>query len=239
LKQQIVVGVGIGAALVFCLLLLIYLIRRNPAKAKKILVSFLSVEVLISVQIVYASIDFYTDLRVLTQVLERPDEAFRGIVVPWLIFFALACLVSTIAIFMKIQSLVRAIRLRRVEINLQGSNCNTSPSAKLLKHRKNAERTRRAIRGIYGGMLVGLGENLPLGILTMVYTLRDGKTDVWALISLTTSFASLGMGLGKVLLLKDYQPYLSKQRRKIRELEGLVGSGGAELGPIDQDYAVS
>ena len=140
----------------------------------------------------------------------------------------------------------------------------------------------------------------------MVYTLRDGKTDVWALISLTTSFASLGMGLGKVccrlvhpwcvherkrdrkgkgrglgaagggipyplassgtasqraqhcnILLyvtctndlltnvisnptnTDYQPYLSKQRRKIRELEGLVGSGGAELGPIDQDYAVS
>ena len=36
----------------------------------------------------------------------------------------------------------------------------------------------------------------------------------------------------------DYQPYLSKQRRKIKELEALIGVSGAELCLIDRPNVV-
>ena len=35
----------------------------------------------------------------------------------------------------------------------------------------------------------------------------------------------------------DYWPYLSKQKRKVNELEALVGSSGAELQSIDRNNA--
>jgi hypothetical protein len=38
----------------------VFLVRKNPAKAKKIFVSFFSVEVLISIQLLFAGIDIYT-----------------------------------------------------------------------------------------------------------------------------------------------------------------------------------
>merc|ERR1712216_1103317 len=40
---------------------------------------------------------------------------------------------------------------------------------------------------------------------------------------------SLGMGIGKIVLLKDLLPYRNKQVRKIKELEALVDGNG--IGP--------
>ena len=37
-NQRLVVGVGVGAVLAFCIALLMYLVRKNPLKAKRILV---------------------------------------------------------------------------------------------------------------------------------------------------------------------------------------------------------
>ena len=50
---------------------------------------------------------------------------------------------------MKISFLVRAIRLRREEIMFDDEQDRLSLPAKLLKHRKNKERTTRTIRGTF------------------------------------------------------------------------------------------
>ena len=101
------------------------------------------------------------------------------------------CQVAFFALFMLLKNFVQAIRLRRQEIDLHtGNHEESSPQAKLLKHRKNKERTKRAIHGtllvdgwvlsgcvhgtiqdlagIYSSMLVAVAENLPLGILMVI-----------------------------------------------------------------------
>ena len=60
-------AVVIGTILALCTLLLIFYVRRNPQKAKKILNSFLLVEVLISVRIGFDGLDFYTESVVQTE----------------------------------------------------------------------------------------------------------------------------------------------------------------------------
>ena len=54
-------GIAIGTVLAFCVGLLALYVHKNRAQAKKILVSFLSVEVLISLQIGFNVLDFYTE----------------------------------------------------------------------------------------------------------------------------------------------------------------------------------
>ena len=54
-------AVVIGTILALCVMLLIFYVRRNPQKARKILTSFLLVEVLISVRIGFDGLDFYTE----------------------------------------------------------------------------------------------------------------------------------------------------------------------------------
>ena len=57
--------------------------------------------------------------------------------------------VAVVALFLLLRNFVRAIRLRRQEIDLEvGSDEKGSPQAKLLKHRKNKERTARTIEGL-------------------------------------------------------------------------------------------
>ena len=56
--------------------------------------------------------------------------------------------VAIFALFVKIRALVRAFRLRREEIDFDEERFDKSSSdAKLLKHRKNLERTARTIQG--------------------------------------------------------------------------------------------
>ena len=45
----------------------------------------------------------------------------------------------------------------------------------------------------------------------IVYLVRVGNTDAWAMLSVATSWWSLGMGIGKIVLLKDLLPYRNKQ----------------------------
>ena len=94
------------------------------------------------------------------------------------------------AICMKINSLIRAIRMHREEIDFhEDQGGSASLRSKLLKHRKNYERISRSIRGkppcmhvciqtttckrmhalagIYSAMLVSATENIPIGILTV------------------------------------------------------------------------
>ena len=66
-----------------------------------------------------------------------------------------------------------------------------------------------------------------------VYSLRTGSPDAWTMLSLATSWWSLGMGFGQIVLLKDLIPYRNKQSKKIRELE----NEGSELLSAPGDVA--
>ena len=70
-------GVVLALALGLCIGLMIFYIRRNPHKAKKMLVSFLCVEFLISVRIGFDGLDFYTESLVQTDCF--PQHAFGRI----------------------------------------------------------------------------------------------------------------------------------------------------------------
>ena len=59
-----------------------------------------------------------------------------------------------------------------------------------------------------------------------IYSLRVGKPDAMAMLSVATSWWSLGMSIGKVVLLKDLLPYRKKQAKKVKEL--LVLMNGTE-----------
>ena len=58
--------------------------------------------------------------------------------------------------------------------------------------------------------------------LQIIYSLRVGKPDAMAMLSVATSWWSLGMSIGKVVLLKDLLPYKNKQAKKVKELQALV-----------------
>lgn len=104
--------------------------------------------------------------------------------------------------------------------------------------------------GIYATFAIAAAENFPIGIMQVcfetcesislkffdskvVYAVRKPESlDSLQMISIVSSWASLGMGSGKAVLLKDYLPYLSKQRRKVKDLEALVNKDGTELRSI-------
>ena len=91
----------------------------------------------------------------------------------------------------------------------------------------------------------------------IVYLVRVGNTDAWAMLSVATSWWSLGMGIGKIVLLKNLLPYRNKQAcrhvqighscafslgilqvRKVKELEALVDGNGIELTTLSHDQQV-
>ena len=56
----------------------------------------------------------------------------------------------------------------------------------------------------------------------ILYSVRMDKPDIMGMLSLATSWWSLGMSIGKVILLKDLVPYRKKQAKKVRELLALL-----------------
>ena len=58
--------------------------------------------------------------------------------------------------------------------------------------------------------------------MQIIYSLRVGKPDAMAMVSVATSWWSLGMSIGKVVLLKDLLPYKNKQAKKVKELQALM-----------------
>ena len=58
--------------------------------------------------------------------------------------------------------------------------------------------------------------------LQIIYSLRMGKSDAMAMFSVATSWWSLGMSIGKVVLLKDLIPYRKKKAKKVKQLLALV-----------------
>ena len=99
---RLALGGSVGAVLAAMMVVLMYLVRAHPQKLKSIFVSFLRNEVKLALQILSEAFDFLTDTWVLFgQVLTAPDDVTRDIIVPWIVCYAVAVVVSVLALFQK------------------------------------------------------------------------------------------------------------------------------------------
>lgn len=108
-----------------------------------------------------------------------------------------------------------------------------------MKHEKNHARTERAVHSIYAGLLVASAECLPLGILQIILAQRMGATSIMQTFSLITSWCQAAIKFSKLILLKDYLPYRSKQTRKIKDLKRIVNGAppSARAVVLQEDHA--
>ena len=130
------------------------------------------------------------------------------------------------SLLIKFVALFRAARLRQAEALFENTD-PSSPASKLLKHKKNHERVSRAIKGIYAGLAVATAECIPLGALqskrmlfwfieghvkssvfAVILSQRAGDGGIMATLSLVTSWSQCALKFGKLILLKDYLPYI-------------------------------
>ena len=161
---------------------------------------------------------------------QRSNSAVSDLIVPWVVFYSISTVTATVAFLIKIHLFIRAVRFRRDRIESDPiAQDSKSLHAKLDKHKMNSERTTRRIHQIYAVIGVSVCENLPLGVLTMVFSVRMAQLDLWGIISLATSFWSLGIGMGSIPLLKDLLPYRKKQLGKIEQLKALIAPNEAGL----------
>ena len=169
---NVVIGglTGLVFMLLFCYLLFMFRrFRQNGGEISKLVVSVLSVEVLGVLSLLFESWDLFTDSYMLfVKVISAESpcaEKIADLVIPWLCCYVLASLASLVSWFIKVRALIRACRLRREEVEFDSHGNAESVASNLLKHRKNRERTSRAINSIYVGLALGMMENLPLGML--------------------------------------------------------------------------
>ena len=134
---------------------------------------------------------------------------------------------STASLFINLVALFRAARLRQAEALFDDTD-PSSPASKLLKHKKNHERMSRTINGIYAGLAVAAAECVPLGVLQRIRLLFlfierhvesfvsavmlsqrvAADQGIMATLSLITSWSQCSLKFGKLILLKDYLPYV-------------------------------
>ena len=93
-SDLVVMGAAIGSVLALCIGLFIFLVRKNPQRARKILEDFLSVEVQIALRITFDAVDFYTDSRMLfVNVFSAPPADTQDILVAWIVCYSVSAMV--------------------------------------------------------------------------------------------------------------------------------------------------
>ena len=186
---QKVLGVCIGVVLVLCVGYSGYMFKRNPKKFRTVVLQLLSVEIIIISSTAWELWDYFADAWMLAQHVLPDNQQISDLVTPWLICFAIASLASCVSFYVKLKTLIRAFRLRREEADLDASEVPTGSLDKVLalhslhNHRMSREKASRAINGVYAGLALALGEDLPLGmfIACLVVLLNVTKVDsVWA-----------------------------------------------------------
>ena len=81
------------------------------------------------------------------------------------IFYAIASVVSTIALVLKVKVFIQQLRERHSELSALDEDVQTERSRKLQTHKKRLVQTTRSIYMTYTSMMVGVAECVPLGIL--------------------------------------------------------------------------
>ena len=131
---------------------------QHPQTARKLLVSMLKEEMRIALAICLELCDIIFDSIVFANMLKAGEEEVTNTLrLTWIIFFGIACALSLANLLIKGKLLVECLRHRDQEQEVEAD----SPIA---KHRERLHTTSRKIKGLLAGMMIGLGESLPMGI---------------------------------------------------------------------------
>ena len=80
-------------------------------------------------------------------------------------FYAIASIVSIIAMAIKVRAFIQQLRERRNELSALHEGTLTARQEKLQKHAKRLVNTTRTINMTYASMMLGVAECIPIGIL--------------------------------------------------------------------------
>ena len=111
------------------------------------------------------------------------------------IFYAIASVVSTIALVLKVKVFIQQLRERRSELSALDEDVQTERSRKLKTHKKRLVQTTRSIHMAYTSMMVGIAECIPLGIL-------QGFSFLFFFLSIGRAFYPIGWAFYKARLRK-------------------------------------
>ena len=189
----------------------------NRGKVSQILVSFLMREVLLMVGVVLELMDYTSDAIVFSEVLSSGAEhsETEPFVLPYIIAFTIASLVSVISLMMKVQLYVKQVRKRRADADplwLEISAKFSKRQQKVVMLNSKLQDTKKVITLIWVNVLLACCEDIPMVTLTFLYVqrLRMPKSlgglamapSTAALISMLMSAGAIHFKLGKLLLYK-------------------------------------
>lgn len=98
--------------------------------------------------------------------------------------------------------------------------CCSACRGGLQVHEQRLIKTSRKIKLVLTGLLVAIFENLPLGILQIVYSQRiSSKLSTIGMLSLVTSWLMLGRRMSAPSLLVELVKYKRKERLKVGTLK--------------------
>ena len=105
------------------------------------------------------------------QVIPAGTHINHGLVVPWLIFYCIASVISILVVVLKIGLFIKQLRERQAGLDLLSGE-QPAHVQKLAKHQKLLTKTKRSLYMIYASIAVGAVENVPIGIFQGTPTLE-------------------------------------------------------------------
>ncbi len=145
------ISVAIGVFLVVCLCALLFVMSRKATDFKQLLTTIMANEAPILLQIASEVIDFVGDTFVFITVATR-YRFLSNLFACYVVAYMVACLVSTVGLFLKIKALVQQLRTRRGEIKSEDERTRLE---ELEIRRVQCERD---IAGTYAVALTAMGE---------------------------------------------------------------------------------
>ena len=160
-SSNIVKGATAGVLAALFVILLMYQLKHNRQRAKKVLLLFLNVEARMLGKVTAELWDLFSDGYLLFSiVLKSTDPAVQRLVPPWIVCFCIATVASLVSLSIKIKVFIVQFRNRREQVwELDGLS---KRAKKLRVHQKRLVSTGKTITMIYASMLIGGLECIPM-----------------------------------------------------------------------------
>ena len=106
----------------------------------------------------------------MVQVAKADQPEIHALLVPWICCFAVASLASCVSLFIRGLLLCQVLRRDRLQYGEEAQAHGSQ--ARLMKYKSRVNDVSKESFEIYTALLIGLLENLPLGVLQAVYASR-------------------------------------------------------------------
>ena len=172
IQEKMVCGI-IGALLACLLGLFLWYLRKNRARWRDLISSFLMNETVVAVSFALEIADFLSDTYLLAYVMRHDHEATDSLKAPWIPMYAISCVITAICTHIKFKVYLSLHRKRRFECGLEYAMEDERT------HRTENELAdaRKNLGLVIAGLFIGMFEDPPLGTLGLVYLYRVATTD--------------------------------------------------------------